>query len=85
MSEYSFEISAQDTSCALDCEAKQADRDGLPNLAERQRATALHLRNAVHKMLQLCPEGYRVETRIVISHVPDVNAVLRDDVRENRA
>jgi len=85
MSEYSFEISALDTHVALDCEAARAEREGMTAVAKHQRAAALHLRNAVAHMRDLCPEGYRVKTSIVVTHVPDVNAVLRDDVRERRS
>lgn len=82
MSEYSFHISALDTSVALDCEADRAEREGFKGVRDRQRATALHLRNAVEHMRTILPEGYRIETKIVISHVPDVNPVLRDDIRD---
>lgn len=82
MATYAFNVNAQDTSVAFDCEADRAEREGFTHVVERQRATALHLRNAVHQMQRLCPEGYRVETQIVVSHVPDVNPVLRDRYRE---
>lgn len=82
MSEYGFEISSLDTSVALDCEAARAEREGFDGVAKRQRAAALHLRNAVAHMSSVCPEGYRVETRIVVSHVPDVNPVLLDKYRD---
>lgn len=81
MSEYAFHIEATDTSVAFDCEAERAEREGMTNVAERQRAKALHLRNAVHHMQQLCPEGYIVQAKIVVSHVPNVNPVLRDEIR----
>lgn len=80
MSEYSFDIEATDTAVAYDCEADRAEREGFINVAKRQRAKALHLRNAVRHMMELCPDGYRVETKIVVSHVPNVNAVLRDRI-----
>jgi aspartate aminotransferase-like enzyme len=82
--EYKFEVSATDTSVAFDCEAERAEREGFKGVAERQRANALHLRNAVHHMQGLCPEGFRVETRIVVALVPHVNPVLRDEIREGR-
>jgi aspartate aminotransferase-like enzyme len=82
MSEYAIHISPMDTSVAFDCEADRAEREGFTHVMERQRATALHLRNAVHHMEKLCPEGYRVETRIVVSHVPKVNPVLKDEYRK---
>ena len=81
MTEYAFHIVAMDTSVAFDCEADRAEAEGMTGVAQRQRAAALHLRNAVHHMQQLCPDGFRVETRIVVSHVPDVNPVLRDEYR----
>lgn len=81
MSEYSFPIEITDTSVAFDCEADRAEREGFKHVAERQRAKALHLRNAYEHMRKFCPEGYRVEAKIVVSHVPDVNPVLRDDCR----
>jgi methylthioribose-1-phosphate isomerase len=80
--EYGFHVDAADTSVAFDCEATRAEREGFTHVAKRQRATALHLRNAVAHMQKLCPEGFRVDTKIVVSLVPDVNAVLRDDVRD---
>ena len=81
MNEYTIHISAMDTSVAFDCEADRAAREGFKGVEERQRATALHLRNAVHHMAEVCPEGYRVQTRIVVEHVPNVNAVLKDEYR----
>lgn len=84
MSEYSFEISTLDVSVALDCEADRAKREGFKLVEERQRKTALHLRNAETHMGKLVPEGHRVRTRIVVDFVPDVRATLRDDVREGR-
>ena len=81
MSEYTFHIEATDTSVAFDCEADRAEREGFKNVAKRQRATALHLRNAVHHMQSICPEGHRVATRIIVEHVPDVNSVLKDEYR----
>jgi hypothetical protein len=77
MSEYSFHISTVDTYVALECEADRAERDGIHGVAKRQRATALHLRNAEEKMMQLCPEGHIVVAEIVLRHVVDVNAVAR--------
>lgn len=84
MSEYSFEVSAQDVQIALDCEADRAKREGITSVEQRQRKAALHIRNAEAHMSFLAPEGYRVRTRIVFDFVPNVNAVLRDDVRERR-
>lgn len=81
MAEYSFPIQSTDTSVAFDCEADRAEREGFDNVAKRQRAIALHLRNAVDHMQSICPEGYGVDVKIVVSHVPNVNPVLRDDVR----
>lgn len=85
MSEYSFGVSAQDLWVALDCEADRAQREGFKGVEERQRKTALHLRNAQAQMSYLCPEGYNVRARIVFDFVPAVNAYLRDDIREGRA
>jgi hypothetical protein len=77
MSEYSFHISTVDTYVALECEADRAEREGIHGVAKRQRATALHLRNAEEQMRKLCPEGHIVEAQIVLRHVVDVNAVAR--------
>lgn len=85
MNEYSFEISAQDAQLAADCEAKQAEREGMNGIAKRQRGVALHIRNAEAHMANLCPAGHRVRARIVFDVVPNVNAVLRDDVRNGAA
>ena len=85
MNEYSFEISTIDTHVALDCEAQRAEREGMTVQAARQRVTALHIRNAQAHMTDLCPAGHRVRARIVFDVVPDVNAVLRDDVRNGAA
>lgn len=84
MSEYSFHIDTTDTSVAYDCEADRAEREGFDGVAKRQRANALHLRNAVTHMQVLCPEGYRVQARIVVEHVPAVNAVLLDEIRRDK-
>ena len=81
MGNYSFHVSAVDTWVALECEADRAEREGFKGVAERQRAVALHLRNAEHHMEKICPEGFRTEVKIVVSHVPDVNAVLKDEYR----
>jgi len=75
---YAMEINHVDTSVAYDCEADRAEREGFQSVAKRQRANALHLRNAVRHMEKLCPEGYRVQVKIVVSHVPNVNPVLKD-------
>ncbi|QGJ90083.1 hypothetical protein HWC80_gp043 [Mycobacterium phage Indlulamithi] len=76
MSDYSFHIEVTDTTVAYECEADRAEREGFDNVAKRQRAIALHLKNAYEHMRDICPEGYRVETKIVVSHVPNVNPVL---------
>lgn len=81
LSGYSMHINSIDTSVAFDCEADRAEREGFPAVAKRQRDTALHLRNAVRHMEKLCPKGYRVEVKIVVSHVPSVNPVMLDHVR----
>lgn len=85
MNEYAFEVGSTDTSVAFDCEADRAQREGFKGVEKRQRDNALHVRNAVDHMQKLCPEGYRVVTKIVVSLEPSVNAFLRDDVREGRA
>lgn len=85
MSEYAFHIELTDTSVAFDCEADRAEREGFDGVAKRQRAKALHVRNAYHHMQKICPEGYIVQAKIVVSHVPNVNPVLRDDVRSKLA
>lgn len=54
MSEYSFPIEITDTSVAFDCEADRAEREGFKHVAERQRAKALHLRNAYEHMRKFC-------------------------------
>ena len=82
MSEYSFHVCSTDLSVAFDCEADRADREQFPNVAKRQRENALHVKNAVHHMQQICPDGYRVETKIVVSHVPNINPVLKDEYRK---
>lgn len=74
MSEYSFSISTSDTIVAYECEADRAEKDGFANVAKRQRDTALHLLNAVTHMQTICPDGYRVDVKIVVAHVPNVNA-----------
>lgn len=84
MTEYFIPIEPTDTSCAFDCEAKRAREGGMKGLADRQAAVALHIRNASAKMQDLCPEGFRTRARIVIDFVPDVNPVLRDEVRNAR-
>jgi hypothetical protein len=82
MAEYAFHIDYSDASAAFDCEGDRAEREHFPGVAKRQRATALHIRNAVHQMQKICPEGFRVETKIVVSHVPNVNPVLKDRFRD---
>ncbi|AYN57996.1 hypothetical protein HWB90_gp046 [Mycobacterium phage Fowlmouth] len=82
MSHYAFEVASMDLSVAFDCEADRAEREGFTGVAERQRANTLHLRNAVDHMVKHCPEGYRVKTEIVVSFVPNVNPVLKDEYRK---
>lgn len=82
MAEYEFSIPATDLSVALDCEADRAAREGFKLVESRQRAAALHLRNAIHAMQKICPEGFVVDTKIVVSHVVQVNPVLKDEYRE---
>jgi len=82
LSGYAMHICPMDTSVAYDCEADRAEREGFKNVAKRQRDKALHLRNAVRHMEKLCPKGYRVEVKIVVSHVPNVNPVMLDHVRD---
>lgn len=77
LSGYSMHINMIDTAVAFECEADRAEREGFPSVAKRQRETALHLRNAVRHMEKLCPEGYRVDVKIVVSHVPNVNPVAK--------
>ena len=77
MSEYTFPVSVIDTAVALECEADRAAREGFSGVEKRQRAAALHLRNAVEHMQSLCPAGHRTEAVIMLRHVPDVNAVAR--------
>ena len=77
MSEYTIHISSIDTIVAYECEADRAEREGFTGVAKRQRDTALHLRNAVDQMVKLCPEGYSVDVKIVVAHVPNVNPVAR--------
>ena len=77
MSEYSININPVDTYVAFECEADRADREGMTNCAARQRATALHIRNAEEAMRKLRPEGHRMRVRIVFDFVPDVNPVAR--------
>lgn len=81
MTEYSFEISPIDLYVSLDCEGERAEREGLNLVAKRQKDNALHVRNALRHMEKICPEGYRVETRIAFVHVPDVNPVLNRDAQ----
>lgn len=81
MNKYSFEVSAVDVSVAFSCEADRAKKEQFPNVEKRQRENALHVDNAVHHMKKICPEGFRVKTEIVVSHVPDVNPVLREEYR----
>jgi len=81
MSEYRIAVESTDTHVAFDCEAQRARHEGFTGVADRQSATALHLRNAVHHMQSICPDGYRVKTEIVLSFVPAVNPVLKDEYR----
>ena len=83
--EYGWEVCGADLHVALDCEADRAKREGVKGVEERQRKEARHIRNATAHMAQLCPEGYRVRTRIVVDFVPAVNAYMYDHVREGRS
>lgn len=82
MSAHGFEVSGLDVAVALECEADKAEREGMKGIAKRQRATALHLRNAEHHMAKICPEGFRIKVELVVSHVPAVNAALRAEFRK---
>lgn len=81
MAEYAFHVDATDTIVAFDCEADRAEREGFKGVTKRQRDNALHLRNAIAHMQSICPEGFRIETKIVVSHVPNVNPVLCNEFR----
>ncbi|QNJ59259.1 hypothetical protein SEA_MRMIYAGI_45 [Mycobacterium phage MrMiyagi] len=82
MSHYAFEVASMDLSVAFDCEADRAEREGFTSVRDRQQANALHVRNAVAHMVKHCPDGYRVKTEIVVSFVPNVNPVLKDEHRK---
>ena len=83
--EYSIDIEVTDTHVAFDCEADRAKREGIRGVEKRQRAMALHIRNAEAVMTGLCPPDYRLRARIVFDIVPDVNPVLTDKARWTRA
>jgi hypothetical protein len=85
INEHYIHAEPTDTYVAFDCEAKRARSEGFKHVAERQAATALHIRNAQAAMSKIAPAGHRLRMRIVFDFVPDVNPVLRDDVREGRA
>ena len=85
INEHFIHVEPTDTWVAFDCEAKRARNEGMTNTAKRQAATALHIRNADAAMHKIAPAGHRLRMRIVFDFVPDVNPVLRDDVREGRA
>lgn len=85
MSEYSFEVSTQDLWVALECEADRAQREGFTSVEDRQRRTALHLRNTDAHMSGLRPDGHRLRARVVFDFVPAVNPYLSDAVREARS
>lgn len=70
-------VSESDMWAALTCEADRAEREQFPNVAKRQRELATHVRNASRTMIDLCPEGYRVDMNIVFTFVPSVNPVAR--------
>ena len=81
MRDYVIDFASSDGVAAFGAEADRAEAEGMKGVAERQRATALHLRNAVIHMQKHCPDGYRVQTEIVVSLVPAVNptlSVIRD-------
>jgi hypothetical protein len=82
INEFSMHVSAQDVQLSLDRESRAAAEQGLPSLAKRLAAMALAIRNAEHAMTNLRPQGHRLQARLVFDFVPDVNVVLRDDVRE---
>lgn len=82
MSVYSFHVDSTDLSVAYDAEADRARSEGFYNVENRQRANALHVRNAVHQMSQLCPDGYRTIVEITVSHVPAINSTLKDEYRK---
>jgi aspartate aminotransferase-like enzyme len=81
MNDYSFSVNPNELAVALDCEADRAASEGFKGVEKRQRADAEHIRNAVHHMGKLRPEGYRIETEIVFRLVPDVNPVARAEYR----
>jgi hypothetical protein len=85
MNEHAIHVDVTDTHVAFDCEAKRAKSEGFKGVAERQAATALHIRNAQATMSEIVPAGHRLRMRIVFDFVPNVNPVLRDEVREGRA
>jgi hypothetical protein len=85
MSESEYRIRSvppSDLGAALRCEADRAEREGFGHVAERQRALALHLENAVVTVARLAGDAeLRVEVDIVVHLVPNVNPVLRPEFR----
>lgn len=80
MNEYTIHgVSVLDTCVALECEADRAKREGFHGVADRQRAVALHLRNAERHMMAIAPAGHRVQMDVVFRVVPSVNPVLRPE------
>lgn len=81
MSKHVIHVDSTDLSVAFDCEADRAKSEGFTSVEKRQRATALHVRNAVHAMQAIAPEGYSTVTQIIVKHVPTINPVCGDEYR----
>jgi aspartate aminotransferase-like enzyme len=86
MAEHEYRIRSvppTDLYAALRCEADRAEREGFGRTAERQRALALHLENAVLTLASLAGDDtrLRVQVDIAVHLVPNVNPVLRPEYR----
>lgn len=71
--QYAIHVAPTDLWAALECEARRAASEDMMLTAERQHETALHLKNATYVMAGICPDDHRVQVRIVLDFVPDVN------------
>lgn len=79
---YEIYAEATDVWAGLIADARQAKRDEMLSVADRQNALAMHMQNAEHHMRKHAPSGCRLQLKLVYEWVLDVNPVLKPEFRK---
>src|SRR5262245_12508605 len=73
--EHRITVAASDIRAAFISEARQAKREGMAGLSDRQIVTANHIDQAVKYFTAACPNNMRIEVEVVISYKPNINSI----------